>query len=121
MTGCTSVGMSKPFVANQALSALGSVDLSCTVAYGPIVCWLRTVTPASVEVLAAVASAEEASAPPQEQKVEGHDNLGATIVVCVACSSAEKTASELSPTVTWPWIGSTQAKSAGEPVYLISS
>src|SRR3974390_1424702 len=104
--GWTSLGISYPFAASQALSALGSVDLSCTVAYGPIVCWLRTTTPLAAS-LAKLASAN-AYRPTQGQLATGQGGKsGATMVVCVACSSAENTASELSPTVTWPWIGST--------------
>jgi hypothetical protein len=43
------------------------------------------------------------------------------MVVAVVCSSAEKTRSELRPTVTWPWIGSTHANDDGEPLYWIWS
>lgn len=43
------------------------------------------------------------------------------ILVCVTCSSAAKTVSELRPTVTALRIGNTQAKDAGAPAYLIWS
>jgi len=51
----------------------------------------------------------------------GQSGVGAVMVVWVSASTESKSTSALRPTVTVPWIGSTQAKEVGLPVYSIWS
>jgi hypothetical protein len=51
----------------------------------------------------------------------GHVTCGGLICVAVSVSIESKSTSALRPTVTVPWMGSTQAKLEGDPLYSIWS
>jgi hypothetical protein len=109
--------------ASQLSRAVGSVDCSCTVWYGPTVCWLRTVTGGTPASPAPPPLLLPPAAPAfKAQEHDGHvGGVGDSMVVLVTASSAENTTSELSPTVTAPRMGSTHANDCGLPWYSISS
>src|SRR5580693_3427781 len=101
MMGWMSVGTAYPLAVSHALSAFGSVDWSCTVSYGPTVCCEMTLTaPASAAAVGPPPPLELPLAPPKSpHEHDGHGGrFGASMVVCVATSSAANTTSELRPT-----------------------
>jgi hypothetical protein len=116
MIDCTSGGMTKLWFWSQVFKACGSVAVSWTVSYGPTTSCFVTVTPPPEPSEAAPADgALEERAPPQFWGAAGQFRGGAWIVVVLMASSAPKSASELSPTVTSAVMGSTHANSAGLP------
>ena len=124
MTGATSAGMSKPFCASQLLSALESVEWSCTVAYGPDVLRLVTVTAGGAASCAPPLELDRAAVRCRgrsSRAAGGQFGGGATICVAVSASIESKSTSALRPTSTVPWIGSTHANDDGFPAYRIWS
>src|ERR1700722_4578711 len=104
MMGSISLGMAKPLAVSQLVSAVGSVEASCTVSYGPTTCWEMTLTPPPPPLLLPDPPAPAltgAAVSPQVQEAQG-GRFGAWMVVCVAESRAAKTMSELRPTCTCP-------------------
>jgi len=123
MIGWMSAGMAKPLAVSQSLSAVGLVDCSCTVSYGPTTDCEITVTPVSPPpLLEPLPPLVAVGVPNSAHEHEGQaGRFGDSMVVCVAESSDANTMSALSPTCTCPWMGSTQANDVGLPWYSISS
>src|ERR1700761_4302307 len=103
--------MTKPFCVSQSLRPLGSVAWSCTVSYGPTFCCFVTVTPSFPPDDPDGTPA--AKPPPWQSEGIGGQPAGGLIVVVVSSSIESKRTSALRPTVTVPWIGSTQANDVG--------
>src|ERR1019366_1451279 len=115
--GCTAAGMLKPFCVSQASSALESFECSCTVEYGPTFACESTCTTAPASE-AAPLPANAADGPWRlAQFGQGQLAGGGLICVAVSVSIELKSTSALRPTVTEPWMGSTQANEVGEPEY----